>query len=403
MRILTVGESPYRLTAAGRINKELIYKLRAKGHQVSTASWAYDRSWFLQDEEDKYWYETDEEKICQVFPFVNHADKAAPQVYEIMKEFQPDAVISVGGYEQTAFLFSVKAIYPDLFKWYAIMLIDAGPLREEYEEAFAHIDALAVTNKEAKEYVAEISNVDCHVIPYGYNDNLFYEDGREFGDQGTLRVLMVCQNTVVSNLAAYIDGVKRAQDIVGEKGIDAYLHVNLFESGFYDLYSLSERFGSVRLPDMFVSSNDGESDDDMRRLYNWADVVVDCSMASATGLTVLEGMACGAVPLINPVGALKDIADGMQLDSLQRLNSVSYIGHRGRNYSVVNPEGIGSALGEMYHLKRMGGPSEMEKARNDVISYAKSRPGKEFFAEVEDITREYGTKKSVMVLTEINK
>ena len=64
MKVLTIGESPYLLSKSGKIHAEIIRELKQSGHEVNSAVWNFDITWFAADEKGRYFYEDDEEQIC---------------------------------------------------------------------------------------------------------------------------------------------------------------------------------------------------------------------------------------------------------------------------------------------------------------------------------------------------
>jgi len=405
MKILVVGESPFRLTSAGKINADLIKYLGA-GNEISAASWSFDTSWFLADENKDFWYEKDNQKICRVYPFINASDKAAPQLYEIMKKTQPDLVVSVGGYEQTAFISSVKSIYPDLFKWVAVMLIEAGPLSETHREAFDQMDCVVVTNMSAIKHIQEISNVNCICVHYGPDHDIF--KAKSHKEEKTFRAMMNTSNTILSNLGAFTEGVSavRCTNL-----ITGYLHTNIFDKGFYDVQAIVDREfckGAIEIPKTFVSHNDGITDEEMVDEYNKSDVIVDCSMASATGLTILEGMACGCVPVMSTIGAMQDIYNGFT-DFMCRkypddsfflslpLSGIPYLGYKDKEYNFVSSDSVRSEINSLKNMKEYQ-KENWNKMTDAAVEFSKKYSNKIFCGRIKDIIQETMNKKSAIVL-----
>ena len=115
MRILTISASPYLLSKLGRINSCLLKHFKNAGNEVSAACWYYDKSYFLADDDGKFYFDL-EDRVCQIHPIDYDVTKSVKQVYEIIKNFQPDVVLSIGDYFETDFIHAIKSIYPRLFK-----------------------------------------------------------------------------------------------------------------------------------------------------------------------------------------------------------------------------------------------------------------------------------------------
>ena len=397
MKIMTMGESPYRLTSNGKIHSDIIKIMSSEGHEVIASAWGFDTSWFLPDENEIHYYEEKNNKICSILPFINSHDKASCQIYEIMKKVQPKVVITVGDCSQTSFLFSIKAIYPDLFKWIAIMPIGAIPIEKHYHQSFSYMDAVIVTNKESLEEINRISNnPNIFYCSYGPDKEVMYEHTVE--DKDFLRVMMVAKNDGLSNIPAFIKAVNIASREIKGK-IRGYLHTNLYDKGFYDIESLVERYGNaVDIPSSFVSSNEGITDEELRDEYNKSHVIVDCSISSATGLTLLEGISCGCLPLFNLIGTKKDIFS--EMENVPYLHSYKYVGRGEIEYSIVDPEQMAQSLLYLYSQKNKL-TTEWIRMQRQSQNILEKYDKKHFFKRIKEIFKETVNNDSPLILEEI--
>ena len=404
MKVLIVGESPYNLTSNGRMCSDVIEGYLNDGEEVGCAAWAYDKSWYLPDE-DGYWYEKEGKRLCRLFPFVNAPDKSSPQVYDIMKSFQPDIVITIGDFDTTCFVFSIKALYPDFFKWVAIMPISAGPIDKRFFEAFSYMDVVIVTNSDAKRFVQEVSPVQCELIHYGPDENVFYRADIE-NDDKDLNVIYVTQNTDRSNIGNFICGVNRANNILFSSGkssgsIKARLHTNLYDKGFYDVRSLVNEYGQgkITLPELFVSINDGIPNEKMADFYRNSDIVIDCSADSATGLTLLEGIKCGCVPVGTYVGAAKDMFLSMgDNGDFHKLKGIDFIGREEKIHKIISQEELAENLLYWYYEKTS---SLWKEKREDIYDVTRDYLSIKFLEKVKDIVSLIRNKDSYLVAQEI--
>jgi glycosyltransferase involved in cell wall biosynthesis len=55
--------------------------------------------------------------------------------------------------------------------------------------------------------------------------------------------------------------------------------------------------GNVKISESYIGLNDGDSIKTLVSHYNIADVIVDISANSKTAISLLEGMACGCIPV----------------------------------------------------------------------------------------------------------
>ena len=351
MRILTVSASPYLLTKLGRMNSCILRSLKNDGHDVSSAVWHHDVSYYLPNDDGKHEFEKDEKVICNIFPFYNFPEKNAPAVYDIIKEFNPDVVISIGDYTDTDFIFSIKALMPMSFKWISILTIDSMPINERRKDAFEFIDFAVVTNNMAFQEIKKISKVKTCIVNFGPN-NFFRKDDKIHPDKDKLRVISCVKNSQSSGIASFIKGVSEANKI--NNNILGYLHTNISDRGDYDIPLLIDRFNaseSIFLPENFSSLNDGISDLDLNLEYNKSDVIADLSVRSATGLTVLEAMRTGCIPVCTNVGAIGEIGRFSCVDSFN-IKSNTYIGQFEEYYEIASIDDFTEKLLKLYELKK---------------------------------------------------
>ena len=362
MRILTIGESPYILSALSRIHRDMISFMKEKGNTVGAACWNYDTQWFAASDNGEFSYEKDGESVCQVFPFLDISDKASPQLYEIMKKFKPDVVISMSSSDLLPAISSIKSIYPDIFKWAAIVSDGAFPMSKSRKDDLQLADIVIATNQDTYNSVQELcKNVYSVHIPYGADTELFTPkrlpvDGSEDRVEGLFRAVMVCRNDATSNIPAFIRGVAEANK--RGSAVEGLIHTDIYDptllQEFYDIEQMIEEHGDgcVRMTSSFMSPSDGVSDEKMREIYSDADVVVNCSLSSASGLSALEGMACGCIPMMSPVGAMKDIgltynAHGLKATGMTcgaNLEACPFIWRDSKEYSVVSSDTIAEAI-----------------------------------------------------------
>ena len=352
MKILTVSASPYLLTKLGRMNSCILRRLNESGMEVASAVWHHDVSYFLPRDDGKYEFEKDGKIICPLYPFHNYPEKNAPAVYDIIKDFNPDIVISVGDYTDVDFIFSIKALMPFSFKWINVLTIDSMPINERRKEAFEFIDVVIVTNKMAFEEVKNISKVETILSYFGPDHNVFKKCEKIFPEKDKLRVINCAKNSQSSGTASFIKGVAEANRI--NKNIIGYLHTNISDRGDYDIPLLIERFNaseSVILPDNFTGLNDGIVDSELNLEYNKSDIIADLSVRSSTGLTVLEAMGTGCIPLYTNIGAIGEIGNKLLNDNLS-IKSNTYIGQFEEYYEIVSIGDFTEKLLKLYELKK---------------------------------------------------
>lgn len=338
MKILTVGASPYLLVRNGRMNADVIRRLRAEGHEVTGAAWHHDEGYYLPDDVGVSYFEDAQtgEKICRLFPFLPSSKSADAVLYEIMKKVQPDLVISIGDYKEVDFVYSIKAMYPNLFKWIAVFPFDCLYINEHHRERIEYADYVVSTSEFGWKNVSTLCNVEGEHIPYGPDLSKFAYQ-RKAGNEHPI-YMVSSQNSQISNIGAFI----RAMALVKSSGVQGRIHTNFYDPGDYDLELLIRRYGAdnVFLPDYFCSIKDGPSDEEYANLYASADFFVETSVKSATALTMLEAMATGCVPIGMNSGRVGEILSLMPEEYRLVVPHETFLGAHEEEYSVISTQGL---------------------------------------------------------------
>ena len=384
MKILTIGASPYLLTKLGKMNNDVLCYLKNLGYEVGSAVWHLDTSWFSPDKEGTFFFEQDGEIVGNLHPFIHLSDRSSAQLYEIMKKFCPDVVVSIGDYYETLCVSPIKAMYPQLFSWIGVFTIDALPINETMREIFEQVDYSIVTTQSGYQAVREIVGDDSEYIPYGPDHDNFYPiDGHR--DNSRLRTICTSKNSQSTNIACFIKGVAETK-----AGVDGYLHSNIYDIGDYDIHLLIDRFKAedkIKLPGRFVGLNDGYSCQELNEEYNKSDVIVDVSVRSATGLSVLEGMSTGCVPVCTRAGALGEILKKMPEEYRFEIPSYEFVGEKEEYFFVANIEGLTKILNNLYDIKMLQ-PDMFAKMSQKSIEVASGFCRKKILQRLEEIIKE---------------
>ena len=352
MKIFTLSASPYLFTKLGKMNSDLLLNLKEQGHEVGSIVWHLNTAWYLPDEKDnKYKYETDDGVVCDLFPFIPHPEQSTPMIYDIIKQEKPDIIISIGDYHQFGHLFAIKALEPQNFKWVGIFTVDALPINEEETEIFDYVDVAVATTQSAKEAIQKIKG-SCEYIPYGVHLEELDGDFTVEGDN--LKIITCAKNAQASNIAGLLKAVMIAnQENNGQ--IECYLNTNYSDAGEYNLDILINRYGVkdyIKLPDCYTSLNDGMPFRDLVDIYKHSDVIVDVSVRSATGLSILEGMTCGCIPVCSSVGALKEIVNKLPKDYRYFPSTNTYIGSHEEEYEIISIKNLAKVFGMLLKIKK---------------------------------------------------
>ena len=347
MKILTFGASPYINTNLGRINRSLLLNLKEAGHLVASAVWDHDLSWYLPDN-DRYFFEHNEEQICQIYPFDNiNMEASAKFMYDVIFALNPELVITSGDIEDMEYTFAIKSLYPEKSKWVAYLAIPAFPINENKVDQLKMIDKIFVSTKKAQKEL-ESHGVESEYVPFGPSDT--FTDHIDHSKSDRLHVMVNAKNSTISNIGNIF---KAASSL--DESYDIYLHTNYSDPGEFDLDLLKARYDKnniIRLPEEFVGLNEGISDEDLMLEYSRADVILDVSARSATGLSVLEAMRMGSIPLTSRTGALAEICGNFKSFIVLNLDGNVFISYGETELNIVRPSQIVHYLGELKRIKQ---------------------------------------------------
>jgi glycosyltransferase involved in cell wall biosynthesis len=396
MRILTISASPYALTKLGRMNASLIRSLKDKGNEVASAVWHLDPTYYLPDEgDDKHYYEVGDERVCRLYRIDLEPSEAVKQSYEAMKEFQPDVVLTVGDYYETDFVHVIKNLYPQLFKWVAVLTINAGPIEPSHKDALNCIDQAVVTSLLGSSQMARLTSVPLKFSNPGIDHSIFYPSEPK---ADIFRIVANLKNSQACNAPALVSALSYLK--IRQVPFEAYLHVNLNDHGDYDFRALLDQFNiaeRVTLPKQFCSVQEGPPDGYLRQQYSRSHVMVDTSMRSATAMSLLEGMACGCVPVAAPSGAIQDVLTEMPPEV--GVGSNRFVGERLQDFRIISDIQLANTLQYLWNEYKMG-ELPGKKYPSTVIAQRYSRGG--FVLDVEHaIGRAVGETRPVLVVDEL--
>lgn len=358
MKILTVGESPYLLSKSGKMHADVISELKKKGHQIDSAVWNFDITWFSVNDEGKYFYEDERDEICELHPFNPHPDKTPGFLFELLKKTESEIIVSLTEHDDTVVsaLFAVCGLSPGKIKWFGIFLVEALPLNEKFVEVFNVVNSSILTTKSAYDAVKKINQeIDCYYVPYGPDHTKFFDQ-----EKNRKGIISCSKNAQVSNIGALLLAMKSTDT-------NLYLNTNHSDVGEYDLEVLMRRYKleNVSLPDRFVSLNDGLTCEELNEEYNKSDIIIDASVRSSTALSVKEGMAAGCIPITTRVGALEEVMEKLPEEYQFFVKSIMYIGDHEKEYQIISVDDLVKQIEKVRKIK-CENREEFEKIRRKV-------------------------------------
>ena len=383
MKILTIGASPYLLVRNGKINAGVIKRLVQDGHTVSSAVWHHDEGYFMPSDEGVHSYTDDGKHICFLYPFTPKTDEASPYIYELMKAVQPDLVITIGDHKDTNFIYAIKAMYPTLFKWLAIYTIDCKGIPSISKDAFEYADQVVTMNEFSLKEISSFANTNAKFIPYGPNHQIFNYKNIE-----KTEVLCSARNAQASNLATFVMAV-------AERPFNAYLHTNLYDPGDYNIDILKQKYKANNLSytEDYCSVKDGISDSKLAEIYNKSAIIVDCSIKSATALSLLEGMACGCVPVGPLYGRVGEIISEMPEGLRFTVPYNIFIGQNEEEFAIVSSNELSVLLSQIMSNKTL-----LQQASEAAIKVASRYSEKVFLDSLSKMVEEIRFTKQTLAL-----
>jgi len=379
MRILTISASPYLLTKLGRLHSDIIFNFYKK-HTLYSAVWDHDLKWFSADDQGHYFYEKNGKRICQLLPYISQNPQlASPQLYEIFQKVKPELVISLGDYIEIDAVFAIKTLNPTKFKWIHVFTLNAGPIKDTYNDIFNYIDYVVHTTKKSEKMVSELSPVANSFAYVGIDESIFFYKNSPNNEK--LNIISCAKNSQASGIGSILNSSQFLNN-----DFNLYLHTNLYDTGDYDLNLLKNRYDVndiVKFPENFVGLNDGATEEELNNLYNNSDIFIDVSVRSATAISLIESMASGCIPVVAPVGALKEIVDLLPENYRFFVDGNTYIGSLEEEYYIVSPQHLSKIIKKISHIKKHN-EGEFLKMKNTIASVAKTIKRKSFLKKIEE-------------------
>jgi glycosyltransferase involved in cell wall biosynthesis len=359
MKILTVGASPYLLVRNGVMHADVICYLQSFGHEISSAVWHHDEGYFMPMDDGRNLYEKDGKEICELHPFIARSEQSPIFIYELMKKVKPDMIISIGDYKDTSFIYTIKAMYPTLFKWISICTFDCNGISPNYKESFEYADYVISTSNGGWTELDSTANVRGSFEPYGPNLNDYFVT-KDISERNGF--LCSSRNSQASNLPSFFIAAAKSK-------IPAKIHTNFYDVGDYNLDFLKTKYkaDNVSLPENYCSIKDGPSKEEMRKIYNESRFIVDCSIKSATGLSLLEAMSCGCIPIGVNYGRIGEIISEMPEGFRMFVPYNIFVGQNEEEFAILSTEELAKIFQKAQSLTE----SEIKYASTCAVEIAK--------------------------------
>ena len=377
-KVLIVTSSPFNNTKLGKMCSQLMCYFRSKGLMVAAAAWDHDTSWYAEDEEGVCWYEFQNQKVGPVYTVFNKGEGASTKLYEVIKKLEIDTVLSIGDFDEIEYIYAVKSLEKKNIEWINILNNGSVPINDNREELFNSIDYHIILNKETEKEFKRLEIDEDKYTLQRWGSIFSNQPSKPKSDK--FGVVCVAKNCNQSNLGCFIKAVHGLKHCMSKDKMDNmkfYLHTDLYDNGDYDVELLLKRYkvdDIIELPEEFIGVNDGISSSKFAEKLKKYDVIVDCSCQSATGISVLDGMALGLVPVVSRVGILKELAKELRGDPGVNIDcdikGTPFIASDEKEFFIANATDLLDTLSQAYELWLKNGLSSISlKAQKISDSY----------------------------------
>lgn len=137
------------------------------------------------------------------------------------------------------------------------------------------------------------------------------------------------------------------------RNITGYLHTNINDPGDYDIHNLLKRYDEnncIELPNKCISVNEGLTDEELNIEYNKSNIIIDCSVRSATALNIMEAAATGCIPVISNTGSLKEFVSELPEEFRYIVKGEKFIGEREEELQIVSMDDLVDKINNLYDL-----------------------------------------------------
>lgn len=345
MKILTIGLNPFLNLKNAKINRSLL-KHFSQTDNIESIVLNFDNIQFLSKENGYFWENT------KLHPYSGEKGGLQKFIINICKKVQPDIIITIGDYSDHFAIWQIKERYPNLFKWICILVNGLDKINLKFAECLKLSDLIITTTQNVQENLKKYINNNILHIPYGTCNFYSYNTNRE------LKVLLLSKNYQTSNLQSIFNAIKYTK-------LKAYLHTNINDSGDNDLSNILTNY-NIELPYKYVSNHEGYSDEELNQKINECKIVIDCSFYSSTGLSLLDGMAGGCLPIGINYGAVGEIINNLPEEYRFFVNFNKFYGNWGEKYAVIDESHL-SVILEILKKKDKGWWEKGEYYINNVL------------------------------------
>ena len=293
-----------------------------------------------------------------IYPLGKSAKHEQDEFREILKDFKPDIILSIGDIWNFIKITDVVREYKEThqLKWLLWLTIDGENLHPSWKNIANFVDEIFVFSEFGRKEIKNLVGFDVKSVYPGVDKSVFRKTNFDFkvkeGElpfklKDTFIVLNINQNTDRKNIPITIEAF--SEFAKNKEDVFLLLVTDPDDPYGFDLWNLIEKFGLRKKAAITKESGPrkGMTDQKLNLIYNVASVSVNSAIGEGLSLPTLEAMAVGLPVLATDYAAIPELIDqagGYKIDI------AAYIyGFNGIKRAIVSKEDIVKKLDILYN------------------------------------------------------